>query len=154
MNAPQTILSLQEVARRLNRAGVPWAVFAGAAASVYGATRPLTDVDILIPAAYGGRAAALFPEGQANRREGGAVHIVQLPGFDLVAGLTWREGDSTYTMDLDEQMAAHLPALDWEYLQWRVDACGSGPRMGWALERVKALRRQVGAKSPLETDRE
>ena len=200
MNAPQTTLSLQEVARRLNRAGVPWAVFAGAAASVYGATRPLTDVDILVTAAYGGRAAALFPEGQAKHREGGAVHIIQLPGFDLVAGLTWREGDSTYTMDLDEQMAArlqhheitgvivpvippednillkalfgrgpevgkhdwedvqamvaHLPALDWEYLRWRVDACGSGPRMGWALERLEALRRQVGAKSPLETDRE
>jgi hypothetical protein len=200
MNAPQTTLSLQEVARRLNYAGVPWAVFAGAAASVYGATRPLTDVDILIPAAYGGRAAALFPEGQAKRRDGGAVYIVQLPGVDLVAGLTWREGASTYAMDLDEQMAArlqhheiagvvvpvvppednillkalfgrgpevgkhdwedvqamlaHLPALDWKYLRWRVDACGSGPRMGQAQERLEALWRQVGDKSPLRTDTE
>jgi len=190
MHTSHTILSLEEIARRLNHAGIPWAVFAGAAASVYGAARPLTDVDILMPAAYGGRAAALFPEGQAKRGEDGAVHVIQLPGFDLVAGLTWREGASTYTIDVDKQMAArlqhheitgvvvpvippednvllkalfgrgpevgkhdwedvqamvaHLPALDWEYLRWRADACGAGLHMGKALERLEALRRQVG----------
>jgi hypothetical protein len=70
MTKPETILSLEEVARRLDRAGVVWAVFAGAAAAVYGATRPLTDVDILIPAAEGDRVAALFPEAQVKIRRG------------------------------------------------------------------------------------
>ena len=41
------MLTLEEVARRLDRAGIKWAVFAGVAAAAYGATRPLTDVDIL-----------------------------------------------------------------------------------------------------------
>jgi hypothetical protein len=93
-------LSLEEIARRLDGAGIAWAVFAGAAASAYGATRPLTDVDILIPAADGGRVAALFPEGHVKRGEDGAVQWVQLPGCDILAGLT--------LMDLDAQMAARL----------------------------------------------
>jgi hypothetical protein len=96
----ETILLLEEVARRLDDAGVIWAVFAGAAASVYGATRPLIDVDILIPAAEGARVAALFPEGQVKRRADGAVQWVQLPGCDILAGLT--------IMDLDAEMAARL----------------------------------------------
>jgi hypothetical protein len=45
------ILTLKAVARRLDRVGIEWAVFAGAAATVYGATRPVTDVDILLPVA-------------------------------------------------------------------------------------------------------
>jgi len=44
---------LEEIAQRLDHAGITWAVFAGAAAAAYGATRPLTDVDILVPAAEG-----------------------------------------------------------------------------------------------------
>jgi len=42
MTGPETILTLTEVARRLDSAGITWAVFAGAAAAVYGATHPLT----------------------------------------------------------------------------------------------------------------
>jgi len=93
-------MTLEEVARRLDRAGVTWAVFAGAAAAVYGATRPLTDVDILIPAAEGDRVAALFPEAQTKRRADGSVRGIKLPGFDIVAGLA--------VMDLDTKMAARL----------------------------------------------
>ena len=93
-------LSLEEVARRLDGAGITWAVFAGAAASVYGATRPLTDVDILVPSVEGDRAAALFPEGHVKRGEDGSVQWVQLPGCDVLGGLT--------LMDLDAQMAARL----------------------------------------------
>lgn len=102
----QATLALAEVARRLDGAGITWAVFAGAAATVYGATRAVTDVDILIPAADGGRVAALFPEAIVKRRKDGSVRGVQLPGFDLVAGLT--------TTDLDAAMAArivHRPLL-------------------------------------------
>ena len=105
---PETRLSLEEMARQLDRAGITWAVFAGAAAAVYGATRPLTDVDILIPLAEGDRAAALFPEALVRRQEDGAVRGIKLPGFDLVAGLTMRDADATCTVDLDAQMAARL----------------------------------------------
>jgi hypothetical protein len=83
-------------------------VFAGAAAAAYGATRPLTDVDILVPAAEGDRVADQFPEAEVKRREDGSVRGVELPGFDLLAGLTWRDADATYTLDLDAQMAARL----------------------------------------------
>jgi hypothetical protein len=83
-------------------------VFAGAAASAYGATRPLTDVDILVPSTEGEQVAALFPEGEIKRGEDGSVHIVQLPGFDLVAGLAWHQTDAIYVFDLDDAMAARL----------------------------------------------
>lgn len=91
-------LTLAEVARRLDGAGVPWAVFAGAAASVYGADRPLTDVDILVPAAQAERVADLFPEAEVRASEDGT--LIALSGFDIVAGLD--------LMDLDYAMAQRL----------------------------------------------
>ncbi len=94
-----TKLTLAGVAQRLNNAGIPWAVFAGAAASVYGASRPLTDVDILVPVAEGERIADLFPEGDTKHYEGKACSVV-LPDFDIVAGLI--------AMDMDAPMAARI----------------------------------------------
>ena len=73
MTKPETTLPLREIARRLDNAGITWAVFAGAAASVYGATHPLTDVDILVPTAEGDRVTALFPEAQLTRCEDGSI---------------------------------------------------------------------------------
>jgi hypothetical protein len=106
-------LSLEEVARRLERAGVTWAVFAGAAAAVYGSDRPLTDVDILVSAGEGTRVACLFPEAVVKRQEDGRVRGIELPtgsinlpAVDIIAGLTMVEGDVTYHIDLDEEMAA------------------------------------------------
>ncbi len=93
-------LSLEKVAQRLDDAGIAWAVFAGAAASVYGATRPLTDVDILVPSTEGNRVAALFPEARVKRGDDGVVQGIQLPDIDILAGAT--------TMDLDAAMAARL----------------------------------------------
>ena len=185
MSTPQTALPLGQVARRLDRAGIPWAVFAGAAAAVYGSVRPLTDVDILIPAAEGERAAALFPEAKSERRDDGSVRTIQLPGFDLVPGLALHKAGATYVVDLDAQMvarvqhheiagvvvpvippednvllkailgrgpevgkhdwedvqamAAHLPALDWEYLRWRAGVCGPRARMERVLARLEVL---------------
>jgi predicted nucleotidyltransferase len=92
--------SLYKVARKLDDAGITWAVFAGSAAIAYGATRPLTDVDILVPVAEGARVAALFPEAQVKRRQDGTVEWIKLPAFDILAGLT--------VLDLDDQMAARL----------------------------------------------
>ena len=177
MNAPQTMLRLEEIARRLDRAGITWAVFAGAAASVYGSTRPLTDVDILVPSVEGDRVAALFPEAQVKRREDGAVQWVQLPGCDILAGLTimdldaqmaarlqrhtiagivvpvippednillkavWGRGAEVGKHDWEDvqAMMAHLPALDWEYLRWRADACAPRSRTEPVLERLESL---------------
>jgi len=112
-------LVLVEVARRLERAAGVWAVFAGAAASVYGAQRPLTDVDILVPLAAGTRVASLFPGAVVEREADGRVGSVKLPtgsislptgsislpAVDIIVGLTMFEGDETYTVDLDDEMA-------------------------------------------------
>ena len=100
MKESQNVSSLEEVAQRLGHAGITWAVFAGAAAVAYGATCPVTDVDILIPASEGERVAALFPEADVMRHEDGSILGIQLPGFDILAGLI--------IMDLDVQMAARL----------------------------------------------
>jgi hypothetical protein len=93
-------LSLTAIAQRLDGSGTVWAVFAGAAATAYGATRPLTDVDILVPRPAGARVAALFPEAAVELREDGSVEILKLPGYDILAGLSM--------MDLDEEMIARL----------------------------------------------
>jgi hypothetical protein len=100
MAQERSALTLAEVARRLDRAGIPWAVFAGAAAVAYGAARPVTDVDILVPAAEGLRLLNLFPEAEVFRGEDGTLRGVQAPGFDLIAGLP--------PLDLDAAMAARL----------------------------------------------
>jgi hypothetical protein len=92
------VLALEEAARRLNGAGIEWAVFAGAAAAAYGATRLLTDVDILVPAAEAWRMEVLFPEAKVAKHSRG-THFL-LPGMDILAGLA--------LMDLDGEMAARL----------------------------------------------
>lgn len=93
-------MSLSEVAARLNKNGIPWAVFAGAAAVAYGVDRPITDVDILVPSSEGERLAALFPEGEIKRDDAGELDGICLEGFDIIAGLR--------LVDLDEAMAARL----------------------------------------------
>ena len=173
------MLSFHQIAQRLDHAGITWAVFAGAAASAYGAIRPLTDVDILIPSAEGERLPTLFPKAQVERREDGSVRGVQLPGFDILAGLSmmdldakmaarltrheiagviapvippednillkaiWGRGPGEGKHDWEDvhAMMAHIPALDWEYLRWRAEACGLGQRAQQALERLQAKER-------------
>jgi hypothetical protein len=100
MSEPEKTLSLGEVARRLDSAGVIWAVFAGAAATAYGSTRPLTDVDILVPAAEGDQLVDLFPKAQVIHKDDGTVQGIQFASFDILAGLN--------AMDLDNRMAARL----------------------------------------------
>jgi hypothetical protein len=174
MSKPPPTLSLAEVARRLDCAGVTWAVFAGAAASVYGATRPLTDVDILVPAAEADWLTVLVPQATVIRREDGCMQGVQLPGIDILAGLSTMDLDTAMAERLThhtisgvrvpvippednillkaisgrgpevgkhdwedvEAMMDHLPALDWEYLRWRVDSCADPQQAGQALQRV------------------
>jgi hypothetical protein len=89
---------LRELAARLDGAGMLWVIFAGTAASVYGADRPVTDLDILVPAEEGERLKALFP-GARVTREQDLLHV-GLPGVDLLAGLG--------AIDLDGEMASRL----------------------------------------------
>ena len=93
------MFALAEVARRLDEAGIRWAVFAGAAAKAYGATRPLTDLDILVPAPQQAATEVLFPEAQVRQDQDRASGLL-LPGIDILAGLS--------LMDLDDEMAARL----------------------------------------------
>jgi hypothetical protein len=104
-------LTLADVARRLDHAGVVWMVFAGAAAAVYGADRPVTDLDILVSAADGERVAALFPEGNVRRDGDGTVIAISMAStvmldFDILAGLSHHTPDLSYKIDLDDKMAA------------------------------------------------
>jgi hypothetical protein len=101
-------LSLEDLARRLDDAGITWAVFAGAAAAVYGSARPLTDIDILVRATDGENARSLFPTAQEKRREDGSLEAIHLPDVDLVAGLKWHDAGGTYTLDLDSVMALRI----------------------------------------------
>ena len=181
----ESTLSLQQVGRRLERAGIPWALFAGAAAAAYGSTRPTTDVDILVPAEVGGRLARLFPKGRLERHEDGSV-VLKLPDIEILAGLGWKTLHSGYRMDLDaamaarlteheiagvrvpvipvednillkamagrgpevgkhdwedvEAMLAHGPALDWNYLRLRAEACEPPLRRQRLLRHLEALQ--------------
>jgi hypothetical protein len=187
-----SVLSLQQVARRLEEAGIVWAVFAGAAASVYGSDRPLTDVDILVPLDAGERVAALYPGAVLEREPGGRLYGIKLPDVDIIAGLTIDEDGVAYDVDLDDEMAARrtfheiagvrmpvIPAednillkalwgrgaeqgkhdwedvrammahvdLDWEYLRFRAESCGtvSGrpiSSLRRALARLEELRKE------------
>lgn len=170
-------LELAEVARRLEACGVPWAVFAGAAAAAYGVPRPVNDIDILVPASAAERVAAAFPEAQIEYRPDGRVWLLKLEGCDILAGL--------HQTDLDEAMAARLqrrevlgvtvpviaiednialkaqrdkgaaegkhdwedveamlraaPALDREYLWWRLEQGAEPQRAAAARARLEAL---------------
>ena len=92
------ITRLREVAARLDGAGMLWVIFAGTAASVYGADRPVTDLDILVPAKEGERLKALFPDAAVTRDQD-LLHV-GLAGVDLLAGLG--------AIDLDGQMASRV----------------------------------------------
>ena len=91
--------SLGEIAAKLDGVGVQWALFAGAAASVYGAERDVTDVDILVPHSEGEGLVALLPEAELVSSRPGLTHLA-LPGVDLLAGMG--------AVDLDAPMAARI----------------------------------------------
>ena len=98
-NDNKRMASLQKIAAKLDGAGVQWAMFAGAAASVYGAERAITDVDILVPHGEAQRLVDLFPKAELEYAEPGLTHLA-LPGVDLLAGLG--------AVDLDAPMAARI----------------------------------------------
>ena len=96
---PNYIGRLKDIASRLDGAGIPWALFAGAAASVYGAERIVTDLDILVPHDQAERMRELLPGLELAYSEPGRTHLT-LPEVDLLAGMG--------AVDPDAPMAARL----------------------------------------------
>ncbi|MBN1887481.1 MAG: hypothetical protein JW850_05805 [Thermoflexales bacterium] len=86
-SSSETTLSLEQVAHRLDNAVITWTVFAGAAVTAYGSSRPLTDVDILVPAAEGAHVVTFRPSNQPVRLNGslGAL-AMQIEGGGLRKG--------------------------------------------------------------------
>jgi len=96
MMDPQVFETLKTVAQQLDAHKVDWVVFAGAAAAVYGSGRPITDVDVLVPADQGERVARIFHLVDPIRTDEGCLVSIELPGVDIVAGLG--------LFDVDEEM--------------------------------------------------
>ena len=103
MKTANEVLSLNIVAHTLNQADIKWAIFAGSAAIIYGADRPMRDIDILISSTDGARAAALFPGSMVCRRRDGSIEAIKLQDFDLIAGLS-----NGYKLDVDNEMLLRL----------------------------------------------
>jgi hypothetical protein len=97
------VLPVNEVCQRLFASNVPWVVFAGAAAYVYGAKRPITDIDILVSSSDGRRIEKLFPEGWLRYRDDGTLAGVQLVGIDIITGIT-----GLYSLDVDKAMITRI----------------------------------------------
>jgi len=63
---------LLAVKEKLNKAGVPWAIFAGAAAYCYGSRREITDIDILV-------------KREDLEKAKVALQDIDVKGFDVIA---------------------------------------------------------------------
>jgi len=100
MTDPQVFETLKTVAQRLDEQEVDWVVFAGAAAAVYGARRPITDVDVLVAADQGEGVARIFYLADSVRTDEGWLLRIELPGVDIVPGL----GE----LDVDEEMLSRV----------------------------------------------
>lgn len=127
---------LADVAERLDRLGVSWAVFAGAAASVYGTGRQITDVDILVQAAAGDQVVAEFAEGEVRRYPDGTMGIA-LPGFDLVVlrGLIELDVEMAERLTRHELLGVEVPVVPPEDNMLFKGLLGRGPEEGkhdWA----------------------
>jgi hypothetical protein len=77
-----------------------------------------------------------------------SVTIPVIPPEDnILLKAIWRRGPEQGKHDWEDvqAMLAHAPALDWDYLRWRIDTCCSGPNLGSTLQfledEASALRR-------------
>jgi predicted nucleotidyltransferase len=99
-------LQLREIAHRLDDAEIPWAVFAGAAVSVYTGREIYKDVDILIRCEDSECVSDLFPEASSEIRADGSVGCIALGGIEIVAGLTLY-----YTLEMDDDLISRIVRL-------------------------------------------
>jgi hypothetical protein len=109
MEKSSTAQTLRLVAGRLDASGLPWCVMAGAAATCYGVTRPITDLDILICADAGQRILALFPEGQPKSIAYPGDHALDLGPVELWWGTLHLNGDGRfYPFAPDDQLIKRI----------------------------------------------
>ncbi|NTU85163.1 MAG: nucleotidyltransferase family protein [Chloroflexales bacterium] len=98
--------NLAVVQRLLDGSALPWGVFAGAAAHLYGNRRPLQDVDLLVPK---GQLSAVV---QLLQGSGKAVQFdgqrILWRGIKLFDDLTLRREGRAHPLLLDAPMQAHL----------------------------------------------
>jgi len=80
---------LRKIKNRLDKAGVCWAIFAGAAAYCYGSTRTITDIDILVKSVDLEKAKAALKD---------------VKGVDVVADLKITVNNKTCLFFMDEEM--------------------------------------------------
>jgi hypothetical protein len=83
---------LRKVAARLEASGLPWCVMAGAAATCYGVTRPITDIDILICSQDTARVLALFPDGQPQPGKHPGEYALDLGPLEIWWGTLYLKG--------------------------------------------------------------
>jgi len=84
-------LKLSAVKDRLEKANVPWVVFAGAAAHGYGSNRHVTDIDILVRAADQKKVKAVLKD-------------LDIEGFDVVADFEVKTDQGICSFFMDDEM--------------------------------------------------
>ncbi|HEY7356181.1 MAG TPA: hypothetical protein VH590_06930 [Ktedonobacterales bacterium] len=84
--------ALRQGAERLETSGLPWCVMAGAAATCYGVTRPITDIDILICSQDTARVLALFPDGQPQPNRHPGEYALDLGPLEIWWGTLYLKG--------------------------------------------------------------
>ncbi len=101
--------NLAVVQRLLDADGLPWCVFAGAAAHLYGNRRPIQDVDLLVPKGKLSAVVGLL------QRSGKAVQFdgqrILWRGIKLFDDLTIRQGGRAHPLTLDLPMQLRIRRL-------------------------------------------
>lgn len=101
--------NLAVVQRLLTTNGMPWAVFGGAAAYLYGPRRPIQDVDLLVARGKLPTVVALLKaDGKAVQFDG---QRILWRGIKLVDDLTVRQGGQIHPLQLDQPMQQHVQKM-------------------------------------------
>ncbi len=88
------------IKERLLKAGIPWAVFAGAAAYCYGSKREITDIDI-------------FVRCEDLQKAESALNGIDYEGFDVACGFEIETNQGTCCFFLDDEM---IERIKWKKL--------------------------------------
>lgn len=98
-----TAPKLAEITIKLNKSKIPWGIFAGAAALVYGSLRTLEDIDILIPSDAGELISEFFPKAELVYCQNQHISALHLPDIEIIAGLT-----KGIQLEMDAEMIARI----------------------------------------------
>lgn len=106
----ELVETFRQAAGRLDASGIPWCVMAGAAATCYGVTRPITDIDLFLQSADTPRILALFPEGKPRpARPSPQEHALDLGPLEIWWGmLALKGGERLYPFTFDAALRARL----------------------------------------------